>query len=84
MSFLATLNSFFLANEVAVVTVVAAALVLFQLALLASAFLSETATSTGSVQAVVPTDGEVDGGETAVAQDEFDIWATYAYAPWGF
>ena len=42
-----TLNSFFLANEVAVVTVVAVALVLFQLALLASAFLSETAASTG-------------------------------------
>ena len=35
MSFLANLNSFFLANEVAVVTVVAAGLVLFQLALLA-------------------------------------------------
>ena len=57
-----TLNSFFLANEVAVVTVVAVALVLFQLALLASAFLAET----------------------AVAHDEFDVWAAYAYAPWGF
>lgn len=86
MSFLATLNSFFLANEVAVVTVVAVALVLFQLALLASAFLAETATSTGSVQAVVPATGDVDGVnrvETAVAQDEFDVWAAYAYAPWG-
>lgn len=79
MSFLANLNSFFLANEVAIVTVVAVALVLFQLALLASAFLAETAvvSAAGSVD-------EVDGAETAVAQDEFDAWTTYAYAPWGF
>ena len=47
MSFLATLNSFFLANEVAVVAVVATVLVLFQLALLAGAFMGETAVSTG-------------------------------------
>ena len=46
MSFLANLNSFYVANEVAVVTVVAAALVLFQLALLAGAFMGETAVST--------------------------------------
>ena len=79
MSFLATLNSFFLANEVTIVTVVAVALVLFQLALLASAFLAETA--------VVPANGVVDGvdgEETAVAQDEVDVWTAYAYAPWGF
>lgn len=87
MSFLANLNSFFLANEVAVVTVVAVALVLFQLALLASAFMVETATSAGSVQAAVPADGDFDGGdgeETAVNPHEHDLWAAYAYAPWGF
>lgn len=79
MSFLATLNSFFLANEVAVVATVAAALVLFQLALLASAFLSETAD--------VPADSNnnVDGEEeTAVDAHQYDHWAAYAYAPWGF
>ena len=43
------------------VSIVAAALVLLQLALLASAFMGETAVSTGSVQAVVPADGDVDG-----------------------
>ncbi|MEM7114195.1 MAG: hypothetical protein AAF614_17305 [Chloroflexota bacterium] len=70
MSFLAALNSFFLANEVAVVTVVAVALVLFQLALLSSAFLAETAVS----------DDEAETTE----DDNNDLWAAYAYAPWGF
>ena len=70
MSFLAALNSFFLANEVAVVTIVAVALVLFQLALLASAFLAETAVS--------------DDKAEATENDNDDLWAAYAYAPWGF
>ena len=79
MSFLATLNSFFLANEVAVVTVVAASLVLFQLVLLASAFLSETA--------VPATDGLVDDDEnveTAVVSNNDDLWAAHAYMPYMF
>ncbi|MEM7110792.1 MAG: hypothetical protein AAF614_00055 [Chloroflexota bacterium] len=79
MSFLANLNSFFLANEVAVVTVVAASLVLFQLVLLASAFLSEAV--------VEPSDGNVDSDEnveTAVNPHNYDLWAAHAYMPYMF
>lgn len=77
MNFLANLNSFFVANEVAVVAALAAALVLFQLALLASAFMTETA--------VVPTANNADvddEAETAVVPHEYEYWATYAYRPW--
>lgn len=79
MSFLANVNSFFLANEVTVVTVVAVVLVLFQLVLLASAFLSETV--------VEPADGavdEIDEAETAVSPNVFEAWASYPYMPYMF
>ncbi|MEM7110794.1 MAG: hypothetical protein AAF614_00065 [Chloroflexota bacterium] len=79
MSFLANLNSFFLANEVAVVTVVAVSLVLFQLALLASAFLSETAVASANDNV----DGDGDE-ETAVVPDNYDLWAAHAYMPYMF
>ncbi|MEM7110806.1 MAG: hypothetical protein AAF614_00125 [Chloroflexota bacterium] len=87
MGFLANLNSFFLANEVAIVTVVAASLVLFQLVLLASTILSETAVSTDSVQAVPVADGNVDENEdmeTAVSENVFEAWAKYPYMPYMF
>ena len=87
MSFLATLNSFFLANEVAVVAVVAASLILFQLVLLASTILSETAVSTDSVQAVPVADSHFDGDEdmeTAISENVFEAWAKYPYMPYMF